>query len=159
MTRTARVLVLATLVAAAACGGDGGTDPRPRTGFTAHVSGATSATLTGEAGYLVTPNMVTIALHSGSGASYIQFARQGGLPGAGTYQLRADTPANSGDFVAFYAGGATENYVATSGTLTITSSSADRVKGTFNFTATGGASGTSTVAIDGDFDAPRLAAP
>lgn len=153
-------LALMSLVLLAGCG-DGPTPPKPQPSvgnFTATVSGAASRSLSGQAGFLVTTNLFSIALNNGSGNGSIQFSRLAGVPAAGTYSLDASAAQNSGAFAAIYSGGAQENYVSTSGSLTITSSSADRVKGSFNFTGTGGASGTASVTITGSFDAPRLSA-
>lgn len=161
MRVTARLaLALGSLALIAGCG-DGPNPPKPpSTGsFTASVSGAASKNLSGQAGFLLTTNLFSISLNDGSGTGAIQFSRLAGVPAAGTYQLDANAAQNSGAFAAIYSGGAQENYVSSSGTLTITSSAADRVKGSFSFTGTGGTSGTATVTITGSFDAPRLSAP
>ena len=153
-------LALTSLALLAACG-DGPTPPRPEPSagsFTATVSGAASKSLSGQAGFVVTTNFFSIALSNSSGNGSIQFSRLAGVPATGTYQLDASAAQNSGAFAAIYSGGAQENYVSTGGSLTITASSADRVKGSFNFTGTGGTSGTATVTITGSFDAPRLSA-
>jgi hypothetical protein len=151
-------LALTSLALLAGCG-DGPTPPKPKPSagnFTATVSGAASKTLSGEAGFVVTPNTFSIALSNSSGVGYIQFSRLAGIPAVGTYQLDANAQQNSGVFGAIYSGGAQENYVSSGGTLTVATSSADRVTGSFAFTGLGGTSGTATVTITGSFDAPRL---
>jgi hypothetical protein len=157
---TRRAFALTTLVLLTACGGgDGPTPPKPQSGsFTATVTGAASKTLSGQAGFLVTTNLFSIALNNNAGGS-IQFSRLAGVPAEGTYQLDANAPQNSGAFVAIYSGGGQENYVSTTGSLTVTSSSADRIRGTFSFTGAGGTSGSASVTVTGSFDAPRLSAP
>lgn len=151
-------IALTSLVLLTACGGEP-TSPKTQPGsFTATVSGAASKSLSGQAGFLVTTNLFSISLNNGAGTGSIQFSRLAGVPAAGTYQLDANAQQNSGAFVAIYSGGAQENYVSTTGTLTITSSSADRIKGTFSFTGTGGTSGSATVTVTGGFDAPKLSA-
>jgi hypothetical protein len=155
-----RALALTSLVLAVACGGgDGPTPPKPQLGsFTAAVSGAASKNLNGQAGFLVTTNLFSIALNSSAETGAIQFSRLSGIPAAGDYSLDPTSAPNSGAFAALYSAGGQENYVSTTGRLTITSASADRVQGTFHFTGTGGASGTATVTITGTFDAPKLSA-
>lgn len=153
-----RAFALTSLVLLTACGA-GPTAPKSQPGsFTATVSGAASKSLTGQAGFLVTTNLFSISLNNGAGTGSIQFSRLAGVPAAGTYQLDANAQQNSGAFVAIYSGGAQENYVSTAGSLTITSSSADRIKGTFSFTGAGGTSGSATVTVSGSFDAPKLSA-
>jgi hypothetical protein len=156
---TWRAFALTSLAVLTACGGDGPTSPKSQPGsFTATVSGAASKSLSGQAGFLVTTNFFSISLNNGAGTGSIQFSRLAGVPAAGTYQLDASAQQNSGAFAAIYSGGAQENYVSTAGSLTITSSSADRIKGTFSFTGTGGTSGSATVTVTGSFDAPKLSA-
>jgi hypothetical protein len=157
---TASALALASFALVTACGGGNdccGPKPQPGT-FSANVAGASSATLSGNAGFVLTSNILTIALSSSSGSSSIQLTRMGGLPASGSYQIDPNASPSSGAFVATYAGGGTNNFAGTSGTVTISSSAADRVRGSFNFTATGGTSGTATVTVSGTFDAPQLTA-
>jgi len=155
---TRHALALTSLVMLAACGG-GPTPPKPSTGgFTATVSGAASKSLSGQAGFLVTTNFFSIALNNSAGSGSIQFSRLAGVPAAGTYQLDGNAQQTSGGFVALYSGGGQENYVSSTGTLTIESSAADRIKGSFSFTGTGGTSGSATVTVTGTFDAPKLSA-
>lgn len=155
-----RALALTSFILLGACGGgDGPVTPKLQAGsFTATVSGAASKSLSGQAGFLVTTNLFTIALSPSTGVGSIQLSRLAGIPAAGTYQLDPNAQPGSGAFVALYSGGAQENYVSSGGTVTISSASADRVKGTFNFTGTGGTSGSATVTISGTFDAPKLSA-
>ena len=152
-------IALTSVVLLAACGGDGPTPPKPSVGsFTAAVSGTASKNLNGQAGFLVTANLFSIALNSSSETGSIQFSRLSGIPATGDYSLDPNSAPNSGAFAALYSAGGQENYIATTGRLTITSASADRVQGTFHFTGAGGASGTATVTITGTFDAPKLSA-
>ena len=153
-----RSLAAAALVLATACG-DSGVDPKPSpAGFTANVSGASTAAITGSAGFLTTQAAFTIALLSTSDqGTSIQFTRLAGTPAAGSYSLAPSQ--QSGNFVAVYGGGGQNNYVATGGTLTIAAVSGDRMKGSFSFTATGGPTGTGTITVVGNFEAARLSAP
>lgn len=155
---TTRALALAALPLLLACGGDGGTDPKPQpTGFTATVSGATSASLSGSAVFAATgQGFVLDLVNKDAQGPMISFVRVGALPGTGTYTFSA-VP-QPGEIVGLYAtGGATPTgYASTGGTLTITTSSSDRLKGSFSFTATGGGTGTATVSITGSFDAGRV---
>lgn len=153
-----RALALTSLIVLGACGGEPTPPKNPAGTFTASVSGAASKNLNGQAGFLVTTNLFSIALNSSSETAAIQFSRLSGVPATGDYSLDPNAPPESGPFAALYSAGGQEDYVSTTGRLTITSASADRVQGTFHFTGTGGASGTATVTITGTFDAPKLSA-
>ncbi|HWE43660.1 MAG TPA: hypothetical protein VG432_14235 [Gemmatimonadaceae bacterium] len=150
--------VLACVVLLPGCGQ--GTEPKPKSSnFTADVVGDERASLSGEAGFVITPTAFVITLASAANRNQvIQFNRLGGAPAAGSYSL-AYGPAASGIFVGMYLGGAQANYVSTDGVLTVTSASADRISGSFTFAAAGGTTGSAHVSIDGRFDARRLAAP
>ena len=156
-----RVLAVASLALILACGGGGGDNPmHPTTQdqFTANVSGATTKSMNGSAGFVVSSGLFSLTLANASNdGTYIQLSRAG-VPGAGTYAVKG-SDAKVGDFMALFAGGGTSNYVGTGGTVTISASGADRVTGTFNFTAAGGSSGTATVTISGSFDAKRITMP
>ncbi len=88
-----------------------------------------------------------------------------GRPGTGTYQIVDATSSfeslGSNEFVATYigtGGGNTSSAVSISGTISITKSSDNQLKGTINFTATGSVfNGTTNEQIDvtitGSFDA------
>ena len=151
----APVVAIASLALLTACGGgDNPVKPELKSQFTASVSGSVNKSMNGDAAFVVTPTIVTIALvNSGSDGSFIQLSRTG-LPGVGTYAIKGDK-AQGGDFVALFGGGGANNFVATSGSITITESTADRISGTFSFTGTGVISAAATVTISGKFDAKR----
>jgi len=159
-----RALALLTLAVLASCGG-GGPDccsppPSGSGSFTASVTGAKSASLTGQAGYVTGANTFSIALRDGSSAStYIQLSHLGAvLPAAGTYSLDPNgDPAHA--FGVIFSGGGTENYAGTGGTLTLTTVSGTTLRGDFTFTAKGGSSGSATVNVSGHFEATPLTAP
>jgi hypothetical protein len=150
-----RAFALASIAFVSACGG--GDKPNPvepiTSSFTANVSGATTATLTGLASFVSTTQGFGLTLASAAAdGSAITFVRAGGAPAAGTYALGAN-PLQPGDFVALYTGGSTAFYGATAGTLTVSSISANSMRGSFTFTAKGGNTGTATVTVTGSFDA------
>ena len=159
-----RTLALLAFPVLASCGG-GGKDccsPTP-TGdgsFTASVTGAKSASLAGQAGFLTGANIFSIALRdASSAATYIQISHLGAaVPAPGTYSIDPNgDPAKV--FGVLFSGGAQENYVGTGGTLTITTVSGTSMHGDFTFTAKGGTSGSATVSVTGHFDATPLTAP
>lgn len=154
---TGGAIALACVALLPAC--DHGTDPKPKSAnFTASVVGASPASLSGDAGFVIAPTVFTIALvNAANDQKTIQFSRLGGTPAAGSYSL-APGAQGSGNFVAIYAGGAQENYVSTDGALTLTSVSADQVSGDFSFAAAGGTTGSAHVSISGHFVAKRLSA-
>ena len=159
LTRTLALLVLPVL---ASCGGSDCCSPAPNGNghFTASVTGAKSASLAGQAGFLTSANLFSIALRDASNPStFIQISHiSTALPSPGTYSLNPNgDPAQA--FAVIYSGGGTENYGGTGGTLTLTTVSATSVSGDFTFTATGGASGAAAVSVTGHFDATRLSAP
>ena len=155
-----RTLALLVLPVLAACGGSDCCSP-PTNGdghFTASVTGAKSASLAGQAGYLTSANLFSIALRDASSpATFIQISHTGAaVPAPGTYSLNPNgDPAQA--FGVIYSGGGTENYAGTGGTLTLTVSGTT-VHGDFTFTATGGTSGAAAVSVTGHFDATRLSA-
>ena len=76
---------------------------------------------------------------TGSAEVVSLWTQRQGRPSVGSYELRHPNPAVASwhSFAAVYhhrQGGSVESYVAESGTLRITSSSAERVEGTFQFT-------------------------
>jgi hypothetical protein len=156
------VLAVASLAFLAACGGGGGDNPvccAAQNQFSASVSGSMTKSMSGNAGFLVSSNIFSIALQNAANdGTYIQLSRAGGVPATGTYTVKG-SDAQSGDFVAIFAGGGTNNFAATSGSVTITTAAADHVVGTFTFSGTGGSSGTATVSVSGQFDAKRLTSP
>lgn len=157
-----RTLALLTFPVLASCGGGKDCCSPPPNGngnFTASVTGAKSASLAGEAGFLTGANVFTIALRdASSAASYIQISHTGAVPAPGTYSLDPNgDPAQS--FAVIYSGGGTDNYGGTGGTLTLTTVSGTNLRGDFTFTAKGGSSGSAAVSVTGHFDATRLTAP
>lgn len=158
-----RTIALLALTALASCGG-GGADccsPKPNGSgsFTASVTGAKSASLAGQAGFLTGANIFSIALRDGSSAAtYIQLSHLGAaLPAAGTYSLDPNGDAAHA-FGVIFSGGGTENYAGTGGTLTLTTVSGTSMHGDFTFTAKGGSSGSALVTVTGHFDATPLTA-
>ena len=156
-----RTLVLLALPVLASCGGGKDCCSPSSNGdgsFTASVTGAKSASLTGQAGFLTSGNAFSIALRdASSAASYIQFTHIGAVPAAGTYSFDPNgDPAQA--FAVIYSGGGTENYAGTGGTLTITAVSGTNLRGDFTFAAKGGSSGSAAVSVTGHFDATPLTA-
>ena len=156
-----RTLALLVLPVLAACGGSDCCSPTPGgTGqFTANVTGAKTASLAGQAGFVTGANIFSIAMtDASSAASYIQLSHLGAaMPAAGTYSFDPNgAPASS--FGVIYSGGGTENYAGTGGTLTLTTVSGTKLHGDFTFTAKGGSSGSATVSVTGHFDATPLTA-
>ena len=116
--------------------------PTTQDQFTANVSGATTKSMNGSAGFVVSSGLFSLTLANASNdGTYNQLSRAG-VPGAGTYAVKG-SDAKVGDFMALFAGGGTSNYVGTGGTVT----------------AAGGSSGTGTVTISGSFDAKRITSP
>ncbi|HKN66868.1 MAG TPA: hypothetical protein VJW73_11345 [Gemmatimonadaceae bacterium] len=158
LIRTVALLVLPVL---ASCGGSDCCSP-PSNGdghFTASVTGAKTASLAGQAGFLTSANLFSIALRDASSpATFIQISHIGAaLPAPGTYSLNPNgDPAQA--FAVIYSGGGTDNYAGTGGTLTLTAVSGTSVSGNFTFTGTGGSSGAAAVSVTGHFDATPLTA-
>jgi hypothetical protein len=154
--RSMRWIALAAAAVLAACGGDDKDATGPGNGggattFSADVSGDLQASLKGAAlfGQATDPEYGDVfgleMSETGAGEGFIQVVRLGGeVPSPGTYAI-ADalngTPAD-GDFVAMAFdsdnGEPTAIFVATGGTLKVTSASGSAFKGTFTFNAQGG---------------------
>lgn len=172
--RSIKWMALATVVALAACGGDDdGTGPGNGGGaasFSADVTGDVQTKVKGAAlfgqhddeaqGKLFGLEMA----ETGEGESLIQIIRLGGeVPAVGTYQISdaINTEPGNGDFVAMAFdsenGSPSAIFVATGGTLRVTSSSATAFKGTFTFDAQGGLfedpENTLTIKVTGSFHA------
>jgi hypothetical protein len=160
-----RVLAIAGSVllslTAVGCGGDGVLAPDFGSGSLT-ASGAVSASGTGLAIFqsissggtslfqiVVTPVSQTATTWS------LQIANYSGRLAAGTYDLLPPTGTPTAPTANFYytSGGNIQIFSATSGQLVITSSSSSTVSGTFTFTATDPTGGTSTVSVQGTFDA------
>lgn len=179
--RSIKYLALAAAVTLAACGDDnGGTGPGNGGGkasFSADVTGDVETSVKGAALFGVKEDEAQGRLfgvemaESGAGESLIQIIRIGGaVPANGTYQITDAVNGNpqDGDFVAMAFdsdnGTPTAIFVATGGTLKVTSSSATAFKGTFSFDAQGGLfedpETTLTIKVAGSFNAgPATGAP
>jgi hypothetical protein len=170
ITRRALGALLAAVFAAACSSGgaDDTTGPNNNPGtvgsFSATVSGAMSASLSGSAAFgsssVSGQQGFAIALVPASGTNTIFFGRVNAqAPGTGTYQISdflTQSSVNGALIAALFAGTAQSGqiYVSNSGTLTITSASADEIKGNFTVSASAvTVSGTQTVSITGTFTA------
>lgn len=161
-----RALVIAGSIllslSAVGCGGDGLLSPELGSGSLT-ASGAVTASGSGLALFqsissggtslfqiLVTPVSQTATTWS------LQIANYSGRLAVGTYDLLPPTGTPTAPTANFYytSGGNIQIFSATSGQLVITSSSSSTVSGTFTFTATDPTDGTSTVTVQGTFDAP-----
>jgi len=173
--RSMRWMALATVVVLAACGGDDKDTTGPGNGggartFSAAVSGDVQASIKGEAlfGQASDPEYGDVfgleMSETGQGEGFIQVVRLGGqVPGPGTYAIAdaIDGTPRDGDFVAMAFdsddGEPTAIFVATGGTLKVTSSSGSAFKGTFTFDAQGGLfsdpENTLTIKVSGAFHA------
>jgi len=149
MRYTARIVLMGSLLAAAACGGDSTTGPG--------TTGAMSATIDGAHW---TSSLGASATHSNGafavGGSNNDFTMAIGFAdtGVGTYDIGQLSPTNA---ILNQQGGAAwvANVTGGSGSVTVTSVSATRITGTFNFTAiplpNSGATGNRTI-TNGTFD-------
>ena len=165
MSRTSAFL-LAGLVLLGACGDDDSTGPDNPSGssYELTVEGAVEAALEGNAAFaVVTDEGVTsfgIALTEAGGSNTIVLERVGNTrPGTGTYavgDLNGDGEQDPAKFYAAFVAGTTQNpsdvYVSVAGTVSITKSSADQVKGTIDMTLVG-LQGEEEITITGEFDA------
>ena len=143
----------------ASCGGDSPTGPESGL-FTAMVSGEVNLTFGGPATFR-DEGMVILMLHGSFSGHYdfIRFDRRSSAaPGVGTFAI-AGANAGPDDFVAEYQhallrtdGHETTTYRSLSGSLTITSVTADRIEGSFSFEGIGPGPGR-TVTVQGSFDA------
>jgi hypothetical protein len=156
--KATRWMVLMAAVLAAACGGDGdgGTGPgngpgNGTPGFTANVTGDVQVDLGGQAAYGLVQDpeagmafAVEMVEDDETGGGVIQIYRVGGTPQPGTYNLIDavnDEPGQGDWFAVAYdtdETGVIAVFVATGGTVKITSVSNGVAKGTFDFTAVGG---------------------
>lgn len=149
------------------CGGDDTTGPGSGS-FTATVSGDVSASLSGNAVFGVGLSIGSdtgwsIWLLEGSFFSDYDFIRidrsSSTAPGVGTFTIIGGSGVGPDDFVAAYENAVEEGndisitgYTSVSGSLTITSATADRVEGSFSFTGSGPGPGR-TVTVQGSFSA------
>lgn len=159
--RSMKMLGLAVLATLALGCGDDGSGPNGGNGsHSITVSGDATASLSGNAYFQVTTvdpdTYFGIALTDASPTSetfnhFLYIDRDGGRPGPGTYTVGVE--AGNIDAGLMMDDGATLWY-ATAGSVTITSSSASGVNGTFSFTAED--FGGNTVTITGSFQAACL---
>ena len=161
ITSRARLLPL-LLVAALGC--TESTDPRRFADcgllgtVNISVTGAATTTVDGCAAYFLVPASTTVSATFSTSLTEngindpgadIGFQRQGGRPAVGSYTVGTGAGQMTGAFV--QEGGAT--YAFTSGTITISTSTAGTVGGTVSVVATGGPTGTATVNLSGSFSA------
>lgn len=173
--RSIKWMALAAVAVLAACGGDddGSTGPGNGGGpttFSADVTGDVQTKVKGAALFGTKEDEAQGKLfglemaESGEGESVIQIIRIGGaVPANGTYTITDALNGNpqDGDFVAMAFDSDNGNpvaiFVATGGTLKVTSSSANAFKGTFTFDAQGGLfedpENTLTIKVAGTFNA------
>ena len=158
-----RALALATCVllslAVVGCGGDGPLAPGIGSGnLTA--TGAVTASGSGLALFQSVSSggtslfQIVIAPVSQSATTWtLQIANYSGRLAAGTYVLGPLSASPTDPTANFYysSGGTVRSFSSTSGQLVITSSSSSEVRGTFTFSATDPADGTSTVSAHGSF--------
>ena len=166
ISQSARLFTVFVVAFLTACGGDNGTGPGSGS-FTATVSGDLNASLSGDAVF-----GVGLAIGSVSGwsvwllegsflADYdlIRIDRDSdAAPGVGTFAITGGG-AGPDDFSAEYEHGVEEGgntditgYTSVSGSLTVTSATADRIEGSFTFTGNGPSPG-QTVTVQGSFSA------
>lgn len=143
------------------CNGDESMGPEAglsANSFNATVSGAVNLGLKGCAAFINVTGYFQLSLlpTEGPGTSaLVALAREStAVPAAGTYQISEDAASSSSrEFVGIFyhtVGQSTDAYVSQSGTLTVTSSAGDRLKGHFNFS---GVSAGKTVTVTGEFHA------
>jgi hypothetical protein len=165
----ASVLALPLLLACS-----GGTEPQPCTpgtancvdrhgsSFQASVSGAVSRTLAGGAFYTSQGGFGIALVTDDQAATILLLFAAGGTPAAGTYDVGdlSEPDHQVGGGLTFTSGQqVTESYLASSGTVTITSLANNHVKGTFQITMLrmdGPNPGTTQVTVSGTFDSVAL---
>ena len=160
--RRTNVAALLLVVGVLSCGGDAISGPGNGQGNIS-VSGAVSASGEGlalfQSGSSGGQTFFQVAIQpsplGGGGEWQLQIVRYAARPVVGSYQigplvsLSADPTATF-----FYTGGTNDElFTAVSGQLNITSSSASRVRGTYNFTAQSTSNPSRTVTVQGAFSA------
>ncbi len=161
-------MALVSALALVACSSDDPTDPGGGNGsFNATVTGGVTGSFSGVAGQAEVDDIGTgqlgwiLALGDFSGASnLIAVALHGSRPGPGTYQLINVLTAGNflpGEWFAFLVlgDGTIESYFgfSVSGTVTITSSSAELVAGTYDFQVSDGGTPAVVATVTGSFSA------
>jgi hypothetical protein len=161
-----RIATIGIVCAVSACGGDGGGDstgpgPGPGPGatgqFTAKIDGAAWASDAGveRVGVPITlPGLYALTGTKLGANGYTIILTLNNIPGPGTYPLGVGVSVAGGNaLISTTAGGWRTPQTGADGSVTITTLTASRIEGTFNFTAvpfTGTVTGTKTV-TDGSF--------
>jgi hypothetical protein len=130
------ICALALSTPFAACGGgDDGVSPggNPTPTFTATLTGGSAGAYSGSSTAAFGSGLFGIGLTTADGKFRLSFARSGGRPAVGSYPL-GDNPL-TGFSASVDVGAPQAIYTSTSGTLTITESVANSIKGTFSFNA------------------------
>jgi hypothetical protein len=151
-----------SVAAIVACGGDGGStgpdgQPNGEFRFTAKIDGAAWASTAGVEQFgvaVVVPGTYGITGMQLGGAGYTIVFQLYNITGPGTYPLGVGVSVPGGSaLISTVGGGWRTPQTGADGTISITTLTATRMEGTFNFTAvpfTGNVSGTKTV-TDGSF--------
>lgn len=161
--RRARAIAASALLCltAASCGGDGLLDPGIGSGSLT-ASGAVSTSGSGLALFQSVSSggtsvfQILVAPISQTATTWsLQIANYSGRLAVGTYNLLPLSGSPTAPTANFYytSAGNIQIFSATSGQLVITGSSPSAVSGNFTFTATDPNSGTSSVTVQGTFDA------
>ena len=163
--RAITVLSILLLTGAAGCGGDD--NPAGLQGascgllgsFSGNATGTGASALSGCSYYTVSDEgegdgpFFGMVLTNGTGLDatphIINFGREGGRPGPGTYSVGTDAGQILGGV---FLDDGDRNFVLTSGTVTITTSSADNLVGSLNVTGTEFGSN-ATITVTGNFSA------
>jgi hypothetical protein len=134
-----RILGLVSAVAlSTACGGSDGNDGLSPGGssassFTATLVGGSPGVFSGSSSAAIGSGLFGIGLTTADGKFLLSFARAGTRPAAGAYSL-GDNPL-TGFSASLDVGPPQVIYTSMSGTLTITESTVNSIKGTFSFNA------------------------
>jgi len=167
ISRLVRFFVAFVVAFLTACGSDDATGPGSGS-FTATVSGDVNASLSGNAVfgvglYIGSDSGWSIWLLEGSFFSDYDFITidrsSSAAPGVGAFTIIGRSGAGPDDFVAKFEHALEEGsnieitgYTSVSGSLTITSATADQIEGSFSFTGSGPGPG-QTVTVQGSFSA------
>lgn len=159
-----RLAPLLVLLALAACGSDGGTGPDPDDNgnvLRAEIDGedwsASQLTITAGANTGQLPGALIFSGSSITQPSRAMVIHLSRVTGPGTYPLGVNTGTNAGGTLSLVIGSVSwwTPLMGNEGTVTITSMSGGRVRGTFTATLQPLAGGTGTIEItDGEFNVP-----
>jgi hypothetical protein len=142
---------MAAVSLAIACGGNGGGDELTGTGdqtsFTATITGASAGSYNGISTAVPSSGLFSIGMSSTDGKFALGFTRNGTRPAVGIYPLGTDPKV--GFTAALRSGDAM--YTSTAGTLTVTSSSATQIQGSFSFTGSTTPPGGAAANVSGSF--------